>query len=108
MTGAVTIVMPRLSDSMEEGDLVRWLRADGETIEAGDELAEIESDKAAIVYEAEEAGVLTRDIAEGDTVAVGAVIGWLGDRTRTTRRRTLRSPAEGVAGRAAYGARAWD
>lgn len=78
MTGAVRIVMPRLSDSMEEGTLVRWLRADGEIVEAGDELMEIESDKATVLYEAEAAGVLTREIGEGDTVAVGTVIGWLG------------------------------
>ena len=78
MTAAVRIVMPRLSDSMEEGTLVRWLRGDGDFVEAGDELVEIESDKATVLCKAEAAGILTRAIGEGDTVDVGAVIGWLG------------------------------
>jgi pyruvate dehydrogenase E2 component (dihydrolipoamide acetyltransferase) len=78
MTVAVTILMPRLSDSMEVGTLIRWLRGDGEFVDAGDDLVEIESDKATVLCEAEAAGVLTRAIGEGDTVAVGTVIGWLG------------------------------
>ena len=40
------VVMPRLSDSMEEGTILRWLKADGEQVRRGDELVEIETDKA--------------------------------------------------------------
>ena len=77
MSAALQITMPRLSDSMEEGTLVRWIKHDGDTVSVGDELAEIESDKATVVYEAEGAGILSTMIDEGATVAVGTVIGWL-------------------------------
>ncbi|MBI4171139.1 MAG: 2-oxo acid dehydrogenase subunit E2, partial [Actinobacteria bacterium] len=48
--------MPRLSDSMEEGTILRWLRAAGDIVRRGDELVEIETDKATMVYEAEAEG----------------------------------------------------
>jgi pyruvate dehydrogenase E2 component (dihydrolipoyllysine-residue acetyltransferase) len=70
--------MPRLSDSMEEGTIVRWRKRAGDPVAAGDELVEIETDKATVAYEAELAGVLTIVAAEGDTVAVGGVIGRIG------------------------------
>jgi acetoin:2,6-dichlorophenolindophenol oxidoreductase subunit beta len=71
---ATVVVMPRLSDSMEEGTVVRWLKADGDTLAPGDELVEIETDKATMVYQAEAAGTLRRLVAEGDTVGLGAPI----------------------------------
>ncbi len=52
--------MPRLSDSMEEGTIVRWLKAAGDAVAAGDALVEIETDKATMEYEAE-AGRDARD-----------------------------------------------
>jgi pyruvate dehydrogenase E2 component (dihydrolipoamide acetyltransferase) len=64
---------------MEEGTLVRWLKSDGDTVNIGDDLAEIESDKATTIHHADAAGVLMRAIHEGDTVAIGTVIAWLGD-----------------------------
>ena len=64
--------MPRLSDSMEEGTVLRWLKAEGDQVERGEELVEIETDKANMVYEADESGVLAIIVAEGDTVAIGA------------------------------------
>jgi pyruvate dehydrogenase E2 component (dihydrolipoamide acetyltransferase) len=66
--------MPRLSDSMEEGTLVAWLVADGDTVERGQDIAEIESDKATVTYAAEASGVVRTVISEGDTVLLGAVI----------------------------------
>jgi pyruvate dehydrogenase E2 component (dihydrolipoamide acetyltransferase) len=69
-----TIAMPRLSDSMEEGTIVRWLKADGDEVLAGDELVEIETDKATMTYEAEASGVLRRLVGEGETVVLGAAI----------------------------------
>jgi pyruvate dehydrogenase E2 component (dihydrolipoamide acetyltransferase) len=68
------IAMPRLSDSMEEGTLISWLVADGAEVEAGQALAEIETDKATMTYESEHAGTLRTAVAEGETVAVGAPI----------------------------------
>jgi pyruvate dehydrogenase E2 component (dihydrolipoamide acetyltransferase) len=68
------ITMPRLSDSMEEGTILRWLVADGATVARGDEIAEIETDKANMTYESDVAGVFSAVAAEGDAFAVGAVI----------------------------------
>jgi len=68
------ITMPRLSDSMEEGTILRWLVADGATVARGDEIAEIETDKANMTYEADAAGVFRAVAAEGDALPVGAVI----------------------------------
>jgi pyruvate dehydrogenase E2 component (dihydrolipoamide acetyltransferase) len=78
MNAPAQITMPRLSDSMEEGTLLRWIKRDGDAVDLGEELAEIESDKATVIYEAQAAGVLSTAIEEGATVAVGTVIGWLG------------------------------
>jgi pyruvate dehydrogenase E2 component (dihydrolipoamide acetyltransferase) len=73
------LVMPRLSDSMEEGVVVRWLKTPGEEIAVGDELVEIETDKATMVYEADLAGTLIELlVAEGDSCPVGAPIARLG------------------------------
>jgi len=79
MNAPAQITMPRLSDSMEEGTLLRWIKRDGDAVTVGEELAEIESDKATVIYEAQAAGVLSTAIEEGATVAVGTVIGWLGN-----------------------------
>jgi pyruvate dehydrogenase E2 component (dihydrolipoamide acetyltransferase) len=66
--------MPRLSDSMEEGTIVDWLVGDGTRVARGDELAEIETDKATMTYEADADGFLQHVVAAGETVAVGAMI----------------------------------
>jgi pyruvate dehydrogenase E2 component (dihydrolipoamide acetyltransferase) len=73
------IVMPRLSDTMEEGTILRWLKSDGEQVARGEELVEIETDKAAMVYESDEQGVLQIVAGEGDTLPVGATIAQVGD-----------------------------
>ncbi len=73
------IVMPRLSDTMEEGTILRWLKSDGEEVARGEELVEIETDKATMVYESDQAGRLTLLASEGDTLAVGATIARVGD-----------------------------
>ncbi|HEU4703692.1 MAG TPA: dihydrolipoamide acetyltransferase family protein [Conexibacter sp.] len=73
------VPMPRLSDSMEEGTLVQWLKADGETVARGEEIAEIETDKATMPYEADADGVLRHRVAEGAAVAVGATIATIGE-----------------------------
>ncbi len=77
---AAEIVMPRLSDSMEEGTVLRWLKSEGEEVAVGDELVEIETDKANMVYESDAAGTLIEIVAnEGDTLGIGEVIARVGD-----------------------------
>lgn len=72
--------MPRLSDSMEEGTIVKWLIADGQQVQRGQELVEIETDKATIAHLAEAAGVLEILAPEGTTLPVGATIARVGQR----------------------------
>ena len=69
------ITMPRLSDSMEEGVILEWLVADGTTVNEGDEIVEIETDKTNVAFEAETSGILRHGAAPGDAVGVGARIG---------------------------------
>jgi pyruvate dehydrogenase E2 component (dihydrolipoamide acetyltransferase) len=77
---AEEIVMPRLSDSMEEGTILKWMKAVGDEVAVGDELAEIETDKANMVYEADAAGTLIEIVAdEGDTLPIGEVIARVGE-----------------------------
>lgn len=66
--------MPRLSDSMEEGTILRWLKHEGEPVNRGDELVEIETDKATMTYEADEGGMLSIVAPEGATLPIGEVI----------------------------------
>jgi len=68
------VVMPRLSASMEEGTILRWLKSDGDRVRAGEELVEIETDKATETYAVEREGVLEVVAAVGETLPVGAVI----------------------------------
>jgi pyruvate dehydrogenase E2 component (dihydrolipoamide acetyltransferase) len=72
------IVMPRLSDTMEEGTILRWLKADGEQVTRGEELVEIETDKATMTYESDQAGALQIVAVEGSTLAVGELIAHVG------------------------------
>ena len=77
---ATDIVMPRLSDSMEEGTVLRWLKSPGDQVSLGEELVEIETDKANMVYEAPAAGTLVETLAgEGDTLPIGEVIARVGE-----------------------------
>src|SRR5262245_18463797 len=67
--------MPKLSDSMADAVILRWLKSAGEAFERGDGLIEVETDKATVVYEAEWDGTLDSILApEGATVAVGEPI----------------------------------
>ncbi len=69
------VVMPQMGADMEEGTLVRWIKREGEPVERGEIIAEIETDKANIEIEAFESGVFRKTLAnEGDTVSVGTII----------------------------------
>jgi pyruvate dehydrogenase E2 component (dihydrolipoamide acetyltransferase) len=72
------VVMPRLSDSMEEGTILKWLKAEGDEVAKGDELVEIETDKATMTYEADTAGALSIVAQEGETLPIGQVIARIG------------------------------
>jgi pyruvate dehydrogenase E2 component (dihydrolipoamide acetyltransferase) len=73
------VAMPRLSDSMEEGTILKWLKSDGDAVSKGEELVEIETDKANMTYEADESGTLSIVAQEGDTLAVGEAIAKIGE-----------------------------
>src|ERR1700738_5659957 len=74
------VQMPRLSDSMETGKILRWLKKEGEDVQKGEPLVEIESDKANIEVEAYASGKLSKIIvAEGESAPIGAVIAEIGD-----------------------------
>jgi len=75
MSRLVDVTMPRLSDSMEEGTILRWLKQPGDSVAKGEPLVEVETDKATIVYEAEQDGVLAEiALEENGTAPLGAVI----------------------------------
>ncbi len=77
---AIEILMPRLSDTMEEGKVLRWLKKVGDLIELSDIIAEIETDKADMEMEAIDAGVLAEiRVQEGESAPVGAVIALLSE-----------------------------
>jgi pyruvate dehydrogenase E2 component (dihydrolipoamide acetyltransferase) len=73
---SIEIKMPALSPTMEEGTLAKWLVKEGDTVKSGDIMAEIETDKATMEFEAVDEGVIAKIlVAEGtDNVKVGAVI----------------------------------
>jgi pyruvate dehydrogenase E2 component (dihydrolipoamide acetyltransferase) len=74
------LVMPRLSDSMEEGTILQWLKQLGDEVAVGDELVEIETDKANMAYESDIAGTLVEILAkEGETLPIGTPIARIGD-----------------------------
>jgi pyruvate dehydrogenase E2 component (dihydrolipoamide acetyltransferase) len=77
---ASDVTMPRLSDSMEEGTVLKWLVEEGGEVKRGEPLVEIETDKANMTYESDTDGTLIDVVAqEGDTLAIGEVIARIGD-----------------------------
>ncbi len=76
---ATEVLMPKLSDSMEEGTVLTWLVDSGGEVEAGAPLLEVETDKANMTVEAEGSGALEILVGAGETVAVGTPIARLGD-----------------------------
>ncbi|MEN3971436.1 pyruvate dehydrogenase complex E1 component subunit beta [Sphingomicrobium sp. XHP0235] len=78
---ATELKMPALSPTMEEGTLAKWLKAEGDTVVAGDIIAEIETDKATMEFEAVDEGTLLKILVEEgtDNVAVGTAIAMIGE-----------------------------
>src|SRR5882757_6116584 len=80
-TAVQEVTMPRLSDSMEEGTVLTWRKQVGDEVAVGEELVEIETDKANMGYEADVAGTLLEIVVqENETAPVGAVIARIGDK----------------------------
>ncbi|MBC7928976.1 MAG: pyruvate dehydrogenase complex dihydrolipoamide acetyltransferase [Rubrivivax sp.] len=77
---ATQVVMPKLSPTMEEGQLSRWLKKEGDSVSMGEPLAEIDTDKATMEAQALTSGVLRKIfVKEGETVPLGAIIAIIGE-----------------------------
>src|SRR5688500_2303544 len=77
---AQIIGLPKLSPTMEEGVLVRWVKKEGDKVQPGDLIAEVETDKANMDFNLEDEGVLLKLLVkEGDTVKLGAPVAILGN-----------------------------
>ena len=93
------VVMPRLSDSMEEGTILTWLKQVGDEIAVGDELVEIETDKANMAYEADVGGTLQEILAqEGETLPIGTPIARIGENGASARDEGARPAGPAAAG----------
>src|SRR6058998_1942219 len=76
----VDVTMPKLSDTMEEGKILRWVKKPGDRVAIGEIIAEVETDKANMELEAYDEGVLAEvRVAEGESAPVGAVIAVLAE-----------------------------
>ncbi|XP_003920033.2 pyruvate dehydrogenase protein X component, mitochondrial [Saimiri boliviensis] len=73
----IKILMPSLSPTMEEGNIVKWLKKEGEAVNAGDALCEIETDKAVVTLDASDDGILAKIVVEEGTknIRLGSLIG---------------------------------
>src|SRR5580765_2364732 len=70
------VTMPQLSDTMTEGTVVKWHKKEGDKVRAGEEIADVETDKATMPMEAYESGTLAHiAVPEGQKVKVGGVLG---------------------------------
>jgi len=77
---ATELTMPQMGYDMQEGTVVRWLKAEGSNVDLGEPVAEIETDKAVVEFESYASGVLQRIlVAEGSTVPVGETIALVGE-----------------------------
>ena len=82
----IDIEMPKLSDTMTEGTLVRWIKKVGDTVAVGDVLAEVETDKATMEMEAFDDGVLTEIyVKDGEKVLIGQKLALLSEQGREIR-----------------------
>jgi pyruvate dehydrogenase E1 component beta subunit len=73
------VIMPKMGDAMIEGKLISWKKQDGETVNPGDAIAEIETDKSNVEVEAEDAGIFHAIAQPGETLPVGSIIALIGD-----------------------------
>ncbi|NJD65228.1 MAG: 2-oxo acid dehydrogenase subunit E2 [Chloroflexi bacterium] len=98
---AIEVTMPQMGADMTEGTLLKWLKQVGDSVQRGDILAEIETDKATVELEAYESGTILKQLAsEGDVVPVGDVIALLGEPSEAAPEIDRKPPAETPARRA--------
>ena len=93
---AIIIEMPKLSDTMTEGTLVRWLKKEGDKVRTGDVLAEVETDKATMEMAADDEGILGKIYVPAGSkaglgVALRLLVGLLRRRLRAGRGRRLQA-----------------
>jgi 2-oxoglutarate dehydrogenase E2 component (dihydrolipoamide succinyltransferase) len=88
----VPVKVPSVGESITEGILAQWMKSDGESVEEGESLYELETDKASSVFPAPSSGILKITVVAGDTVAIGATIGTI-DPAGTPTAATARAPA---------------
>jgi len=102
---AVTkVVMPKLSEAMETGKIIKWLKKEGDRIQGGDILAEIETDKADVEMEAFGAGVLRKVLVPaGEKAPVGTLIGVIAEPGDDIAAVLASAPAPAAAGVGAAG-----
>ena len=91
------VKLPRLGQGMESGTIVKWLKSEGDAVEKGEPLYELDTDKVTQEVEAEASGVLLKIAVTEGEVAVGRTIGFIGDAGRE-RRRTVAAERAGCAG----------
>ena len=98
------ILMPKPGQMTEECTIIAWHKAEGDTVAKGDVLFEIETDKSAMEVESWETGILLkRVVAEGETVPVNAVCGWVGQAGEAIPDSPAPAPAAAVTPAAARG-----
>src|SRR5687767_6781553 len=77
---ATKVIMPKLSPTMEEGQISRWLKKEGDKVSMGEPLAEIDTDKATMEMQALGTGVLRKIlVAEGNSAPLGQIIAVIGE-----------------------------
>ncbi len=96
------LTMPRLSDTMEEGTIGRWLKREGESFHEGDVIAEIETDKATMDFQAYDDGTLLKIlVADGESAPLGAPIAIVGAEGEAVPAATAGAPAPASEGNGA-------
>ncbi len=91
----MNILMPQLGETVAEGKITKWFKAAGDTVQPGDNLFEIETDKVSMEVPATEAGVLSEiRVLEGEVAPVGAIVGVIGSAAGgATRTQAARAPS---------------
>src|SRR5438874_591134 len=98
------VVMPKLSEAMESGKIIKWLKKEGDRVQAGDILAEVETDKADVEMEAFGGGVLRKILAQaGEKAPVGTLIGVIAEPSDDISALLAGAPAPAAAPAAAPG-----
>ena len=94
---SVEVRIPTLGESVTEGVIVRWIKADGDAVQADEPLLELETDKASVEIPAERAGILRIVKAQGETVQVGEVVARLETGSAAAKETPTRKEAERAA-----------